>query len=330
MFPSHRWSLLASIATALLSFGPGSVLAQTSDAVCLSQFDWMTNSKGQNPCLVSAYLQGACNDGQFTVDALPPNTHYVGPDASEQNGCQCSTVTYSMISACGVCQNRTIISWSSWDFNCSTYYPQIFPMDIPSGTAVPHWAYLDVTVADTFNVTQAQLTGDGPESTATRVQSTGSVPSSTGSVPASVTNTLPSPAATTATSGSKNSNVGAIAGGVVGGVVGLAAIVGALAYFFVKKRRSQTPPSAAFSDGASRYTNSMYTSGPSQNPFSPPAQMTQQRLYDPSDPSTFPTSPPSPTILTSASNNYQNPSIHSNVFSSQTGRPGGYSGAPEI
>jgi hypothetical protein len=85
----------------------------------------MDNSKNQNPCVVSAYLQGACNDGrtfvsyyvfhssnfqqEFTVDPLPTGTHYTGPYADEQNACQCSSVTYNSVSACGLCQNRTII-----------------------------------------------------------------------------------------------------------------------------------------------------------------------------------------------------------------------------
>ncbi|KIJ69050.1 hypothetical protein HYDPIDRAFT_164720 [Hydnomerulius pinastri MD-312] len=323
------WSSLTILATGLLVVGPGRVVAQSSTAVCLSSFNWMDNSKGQNPCLVAAYLQGACNDGQFTVDPLPVSTHYVGPDADEQNGCQCSSVTYSAISACGLCQNRTIIGWSSWDLNCTTVYPSAFPYDIPSGTAVPEWAYQDVTTSDMFNVTLAQAVGDTPESTATHVQSTGSIiPSTTGSVPASLTNT-PAPTQTqSGGSGSgKSSNTGAIAGGVVGGIVGLAAIVGVIVYFVMKKKRSQIPPSAQFNDSAraAGYTNSMYTSN--TNPFTPPAQMTQQRLYDPSDPSTFPTSPPSPTIFTSPSNNYQNPSVN---YSAQSGRPGGYSGAPEV
>ncbi|KAF8843546.1 hypothetical protein BDN67DRAFT_1008735, partial [Paxillus ammoniavirescens] len=189
-----RWSSLAILATGLLFIGPTRVVAQTSNAVCLTSFNWMDNSKGQNPCLVAAYLQGACNGGQFSVDSLPVATHYIGPTADEQNPCQCSTVTYTTISACGVCQNRTIIGWSSWDFNCSTVYPSIFPMDIPSGTAVPAWAYQDVVTSDLFNTTLAEVTGDNPESTATHVQSTGSViASSTKAVSASLT---PSPAVT--------------------------------------------------------------------------------------------------------------------------------------
>ncbi|KIK92404.1 hypothetical protein PAXRUDRAFT_147406, partial [Paxillus rubicundulus Ve08.2h10] len=112
------WSSLAILAISLLSTGLPRVAAQTSNVVCLSSFNWMDNSKGQNPCLITAYLQGACNSGQFEVDSLPSGSFYVGPTADEQNACQCSTLTYTTISACALCQNQTYLSWSSWDFNC--------------------------------------------------------------------------------------------------------------------------------------------------------------------------------------------------------------------
>jgi hypothetical protein len=39
--------------------------------------------------------------------------------------------------------------------------------------------------------------------------------------------------------GADESDTGAIAGGVVGGVVGLAAIIGLLAFFLIKRRKSK-------------------------------------------------------------------------------------------
>ncbi|KIJ06369.1 hypothetical protein PAXINDRAFT_20436 [Paxillus involutus ATCC 200175] len=318
------WSSLAILATSLLSTGPPRVAAQTSNVVCLSLFNWMVNSKGQNPCLVTAYLAGACNGGQFEVYALPPNSAYLGPTAAGQNPCQCSTVTYATLSACALCQNQTYIAWSSWDLNCTTFYPSVFPVDIPNGTAIPAWAYQDVVTSDLFNVTLAETTGDNPESTATHVQSTGSAVTSTSAVSASLTGSPSVTVTPTSTSSSSSSsNTGAIAGGVVGGVVALAAIVGVISYLALKKKRSRVAPSAQFADpaAAASYNQSMHT-----NPFTPPSTETQQRLYDPSDPSTFPTSLFSPTILTTPSHNYQS----SLSYPGQTGRPGGYSGAPEV
>lgn len=280
----------------------------------------MDNSKVQNPCLVAAYVQGTCSGGQFTVDPLDPNTHYVGPYVDEANACECSTVTYSLISACSICQNRTYIAWSSWSFNCSTVYPG-YPENVPSGTAVPQWAYQDVITTDLFNVTLAQAVGDNPESTATKAPATASGVSTTTSVSAVLT-ASPSSSATSQPT-SKSNNTGAIVGGAIGGVVALAAIAGLAIWF--RRRRQVTPASAMYDGAPPPVTNSVYMGS---SPFTSPA--TQQKLYDPSDPSTFPTSPPSPTIQTTPSNGYQNPSIHSNLYASQGGRPGGYSGAPEL
>ncbi|KAF8557316.1 hypothetical protein OG21DRAFT_1482401 [Imleria badia] len=272
----------------------------------------------QSPCTISAYLQGACNGGQFTVAALPPNTHYTGPYVDEQNPCQCSTVTYNAISACGLCQNHTIITWTAWNFNCSTVYPDVFPPGVPDGTSIPQWAFQDVTTSNEFNVTLAQSVGDNPESTASHPQSTGTaVPTSTG-VSASVT---PSPSVSSTSTSKSKSDTAAIAGGVVGGVVGLALIVGLAVFFVIKKKRSQIPPSAQFA--GAQPLSSIYTDS---TPFAAQApQMVQPRLYDPSDPSTFPVSPPPTTI---SSQDVPNSTIHS---STSMLRPGGfYSGVPEI
>ncbi|KAI6005670.1 hypothetical protein EDD15DRAFT_661020 [Pisolithus albus] len=328
MIPFHLgWSSLAILATGLLSMRPLRAAAQQTTASCLSQFSWMDNSKNQNPCLIAAYVQGACSGGQFTVDPLAVNTHYVGPYVDEANACECNTVTYSLVSACAICQNRTYIAWSSWATNCSTVYTG-YPENVPSGTAIPQWAYQDVSSTDDFNATLAELTGDSPESTAAVSQSTAtSLPTSTTSTSA-IASVTPAPSLSTTPSpqsASKSSNTGAIVGGAVGGVVGLAAIVGLATWLFLRHRRKASAPDAMDGGVPPPGTGSMYMASSS---FTTP--LTQPKLYDPSDPSTFPTSPPSPTIHTTPSNGYQNASIHSNLYAPQGGRPGGYSGVPEI
>ncbi|KAI6131916.1 hypothetical protein EV401DRAFT_326465 [Pisolithus croceorrhizus] len=111
MFPfSARRSSLVMLAIGLLSTCLPRATAQETSAVCLSQYDWMDNSKNQNPCLVAAYVQGVCWDGQFTVDALAPGTHYIGPYGDNANACTCNTVTYSLLRACSICQSRAYIS----------------------------------------------------------------------------------------------------------------------------------------------------------------------------------------------------------------------------
>ncbi|KAG2158230.1 uncharacterized protein EDB93DRAFT_1238020 [Suillus bovinus] len=323
------WSLIVVLAALV----PRGAFAQTSTVTCLSSFGWMNNSLQQNPCEVASYLEGVCTGGAFSISPLPPDTHYAAPTVAEASACECNTVTYSLVSACGDCQNATYLPWSSWSYNCSEVYIQTYPNNIPSGTLVPNWAYLSVNSSVGFDPVAAQAAGDTPESSATKVQSTGSVTysSTVSALTSSSGAAAGSSSPTSSPTNSTSSNAGAIAGGVVGGVVGAALIIGLATWFFIKRRRSATAPSAAFSDiggGPGYNTQSVYS--PNPLPFAGQTQMTQPRLYDPSDPSTFPGSPPSPTILTTGSSNiYQNPSIPSHVLSQQS-RPGQYNGTPEI
>lgn len=50
----------------------------------------------------------------YNVDALPDQTHYLGPTLALANPCQCNTVVYSLMSACGACQGRTYDSYASF------------------------------------------------------------------------------------------------------------------------------------------------------------------------------------------------------------------------
>ena len=82
MASRRGWLSLAVLTAGLLPVGPIGALAQTSPVVCLPDFSWvshvllaglfhskvfdaqMDNSKNQNPCVMAAYLQGACNGGR--------------------------------------------------------------------------------------------------------------------------------------------------------------------------------------------------------------------------------------------------------------------------
>ncbi|KAJ6525641.1 hypothetical protein B0H19DRAFT_1198149 [Mycena capillaripes] len=119
----------------------------STNATCSPSFAWSLNTLGQNPCLVAAYLGSVCDDGLFVVPALPNNLGvYEGPTVAQANACGCSSVFYSLLSACADCQSGHILTWSAFKANCSTVYPQIFIGDIPSATRVPHWAYQNITV----------------------------------------------------------------------------------------------------------------------------------------------------------------------------------------
>ncbi|KAG1891137.1 hypothetical protein F4604DRAFT_1913950 [Suillus subluteus] len=345
---AKAWSLVVVLAAALV---PRGAFAQMSTVTCLSSFGWMNNSLGQDPCLVAAYLQSACE--ATTIDPLPPGYIYAAPSAALANPCACSTVTYSMLSACADCQNATYLNWTSWSLSCTQtsiresvrkvvdilqafLIPPIdrYLMNIPTGIKVPNWAYLSVSGASGFDPVAAQSNGDLPESTATSgptitVTYSTTISASLTSVSASLTSSsgAATGSSTTSSTNSKSSNIGAIAGGVVGGIAGVAAIIGLVTWYFVKRRPSSTTPSAAFNDigGGPGHTQSFYSTNTTTFPM---AQ--QSRLYDPSDPTTFPGRPHSFTgPVATTSNVHLNPSMPSPVFSRQS-HPGQYAGIPQV
>ncbi|KAG2078817.1 hypothetical protein BDR04DRAFT_1112202 [Suillus decipiens] len=236
----------------------------------------------------------------------------------EQNPC--------LVSAYLVPREQTIANVIHY---CQNNSYMSFPLDIPSGTKVPNWAYLNLTNGQ-FDPTVAQINGDLPESTATGVPSTATVIHST-TLPASLTTLYTSSTTTTGpstTSSSLSSNVGAIAGGVIGGIAGAAVIIGLATWYFVKRRRSSTALSAGFNNvgGSPGWTQSFYSTN---TIISPMAQ--QPRLYDPSDPTTFPVHPHSSTgLVTSASSNIAlNSSLPPSSFLRQS-YLGQYTGVPQV
>ncbi|GLB34837.1 putative expressed protein [Lyophyllum shimeji] len=232
----------------------------TATAVCTETAieSWSYNSLHQSPCLIGAYLGVSATQGNS------PLVPWI----------LINSVFYDLISACAACQGREYIRWSEYNANCSKVYTGVFPRSIPSGTRVPHWAYLNPTADDTFNITAAQDVSvlAAPESTAPH-------------------NPLAAPLRPL------GRQAGPIAGGVVGGVVFLA-LIGALVFAFYTRRRRlrRTAPSsevnafipapAPIEPAPMSYTNtgSPYPSVPSP------------KLYDPSDPSTYPSAatPPGP------------------------------------
>ena len=122
--------------------------------------------------------------------------------------------------------------------------PRRYPLTIPSGTSVPHWAFLHVVDNGIWDPTAAladakQNLPDVAGGTAPTTAAPGAA-----SVSTSTSTSLPGAASPT----TKSNNAGAIAGGVVGGVVFLA-LLGLGAFFFLRYRKSRTTaPSAQFVD----------------------------------------------------------------------------------
>ncbi|KAH9047160.1 hypothetical protein EDB84DRAFT_1463058 [Lactarius hengduanensis] len=86
---------------------------------CTAGWEWSSNSLGQNPCNVAAYLEATCGTGLFKIDPLPQGSLYRGPDVSQSNLCECNTVVYSLVSACGACQGSS--EWIQYVLCMSMY-----------------------------------------------------------------------------------------------------------------------------------------------------------------------------------------------------------------
>ncbi|KIJ53651.1 hypothetical protein M422DRAFT_25476 [Sphaerobolus stellatus SS14] len=271
-------SVVAGLIVALLpSYG---VNGQASSPIKCTTDKWTLNSEGLTPCLVASSLQAPCGGGKWNIDPLPNNTIiYSGPKAGESNPCSCSTVVYSLVSACAACQGDGFITWEQWSTNClqADTTEGTFPLTLPGGIAVPSWAYLSVNDTVTWDAARAQnfASTNPTESTA--------------------------PATPTGATGQTNQGVhhsnkgGAIGGGVAGGVA-LVVLVGLGAFFFMRRRKvHRVAPSSQFIR-QNRINEKMSPSPPpffTDNPAYP-MQMPRaytHKLYDPSDPNTFPQSP---------------------------------------
>ncbi|KAJ7905711.1 hypothetical protein B0H14DRAFT_22212 [Mycena olivaceomarginata] len=159
--------------------------ARVSNATCGSSYNWMLNVYQQDPCTVAAYLVRVCDAGpEFVVPALGPGEYYPGPSLQKSNPCRCSSVLYSLLSACAVCQSRQYLSWSTYHRNCSSVYSN-FTGDIPAVTSVAAWAYQNVTKFNGFNVSVAEIDASVPAS-ASSFESSGQIsttPVSTANLP---------------------------------------------------------------------------------------------------------------------------------------------------
>ncbi|KAF8523979.1 hypothetical protein JB92DRAFT_1494316 [Gautieria morchelliformis] len=87
----------------------------------------------------------------WSVPALTFGQAYKGPKMGVYSPCQCSTMVYSVVSACATCQGApgvdTSCRWTDWKVNCSRNDISVsrFPPSLPSSLTVPAWAYLNVT-----------------------------------------------------------------------------------------------------------------------------------------------------------------------------------------
>ncbi|KIJ23832.1 hypothetical protein M422DRAFT_275520 [Sphaerobolus stellatus SS14] len=121
--------------------------------------NWMSNQRGMSPCEVAANLEA------LHIKKLPSTSSvYTGPRNGHSNPLQCSTVSYSMVSACAVCQGGGFKSWKGWASNCIMRDISVgnYPLPLPPGIEVPTWAYMNVEEIGIFDVKRAKAIASAP------------------------------------------------------------------------------------------------------------------------------------------------------------------------
>ncbi|KAI0088019.1 hypothetical protein BDY19DRAFT_994437 [Irpex rosettiformis] len=229
------------------AFGSLDVAASIAGAQCLSGSDWMLNRKGQTPCIVAAYLSSACdsNSAGNDVEALRPRQYRILLKTAA-NDCFCNTVMYSLLGACATCEGLESLSWSNWTKNCTKTFVAGFPKPIPEDTAIPEWAYYNITLDDSFNatLTEALASENALDFSVLPVLSSPSISQSTtsdGSEPTASDISV-------GTDNPKTSKAGPIVGGVIGGVALLVIIGTGVASVWAERRKTaRRAPSAMYS-----------------------------------------------------------------------------------
>ncbi|KAJ1308260.1 hypothetical protein OPQ81_003975 [Rhizoctonia solani] len=226
--------MLTYITTVVLFVVPV-IAGPWTNVTCIDNY-WSYNSRGQNPCLVAAYLAAQCTtDNTFGVTTLQGD-HYYEFHAGAETNCLCNSVVWNLVSACALCQNKPAGPWSDWSDTCPKQLISIgkYPLPLPAEVTVPSWAYYDFTSGGAFNpVTAQQKTG--PESSAFSSTTSTLAPSATTGVNPGQSTSGPFESIP-----KSSSNTSAIVGGVIAGVLGIC-FIGLMALVLLWKRKYEEP-----------------------------------------------------------------------------------------
>ncbi|KAG8928505.1 hypothetical protein FRC02_006834 [Tulasnella sp. 418] len=138
----------------------------------------MLNELDQTPCSVAAYLSSQCTGRPWNVPPLHGDLSYNPPSASTVSECRCSSVDYSLIQACSVCQGGTIDTWANWIFYCPKTMTTTgkYPRSEPPGTRIPAWSLTDPTqTGGSFDVQQAKARAESNPSSHSGGKNTGPI-----------------------------------------------------------------------------------------------------------------------------------------------------------
>ncbi|KAH7909755.1 hypothetical protein BJ138DRAFT_1154497 [Hygrophoropsis aurantiaca] len=246
--------------------------ALKSEATCTADYSWMNNAEGQSPCLVVAYVEGACNGDDWTQPTLSVSAHYDPSSISNANACYCSWSSYNLLMACTLCQgpqfSDSLLTWAEfYKPACpSSYYDVYFPTGytLDTSSSIPFWASMNPqnwTNAQ-FNVNQAQTIAENNYTDLTP-----------GTTPSTAPQATSSPSLT----------VGAIVG-IVLGCIAFILIVAAVVYLLFQKRKSKRQSMPSFiigsveDEASSMFPHSQWPSRPEYIPStvgSPPPMSMQ-------------------------------------------------------
>jgi len=243
MGSQRLWATLVAVLV-LSAVGPRSPGVWAQEASCPPSYDWNQNSLGQNPCVVCSTLEASCrSEGSYTIPPLNSTENYVPPLSSTSGDiqCECNTVIYSLYQACTSCQGAVILSWTSWISQCPYVYVSELPYNVPPGTDVPRWAFINVTSLpnETYSDAVAMSVGRDPEATPNGI-STLNARSSTR--PSTLPASSPTQTDDTPSDSNAKNNIGAIVGGVVGSVVPLIVLSVIVALVLHRRRQNGVPP----------------------------------------------------------------------------------------
>ncbi|WVW80657.1 hypothetical protein I302_102643 [Kwoniella bestiolae CBS 10118] len=220
----------------------GGVKGQTTNATCFSTNEnkWMFNNAGESPCAVWSKVQSLCipQTSYINVPPLLDQSYSYNLPNGGSSGCQCNTVSYSLMSACALCQypSASLPSEQDWSGNCRNYANDGLGFDT-SVLSIPAFAYHQWS-GSTFDQDQAKSsTATGPPAQSYTTTLSRTFPSSTLSSSSNTSNTSsPSTSSPDAEKQGDEKSVswGPILGGAAGGLVLLVVLILLIRWFVTR------------------------------------------------------------------------------------------------
>ncbi|WWC92514.1 uncharacterized protein L201_007473 [Kwoniella dendrophila CBS 6074] len=238
-----KWILL------ILSFSIlGRVESQSTNATCISieTNSWMFNKDNESPCLVWSKIQSLCLSSKSYINVPPLLDQSYGYNLPTEKStiCQCNSVSYSLMSACALCQHAetTIPSENNWSNDCKSYTNDGLGFD-ESVVKIAKSVNTPSPPSQTYSTT---LSRNFPSPTS--ASSTSTSPSSSSSATNSTTTTSDpgkSEEAGGTSSKSGTSSWGPILGGVAGGIIALVLLILLIKWFMTRNQNHPSSPSGS-------------------------------------------------------------------------------------